>query len=71
MFTLAAAAIFPTACLLSSTVLESGADGFVDAQANLALFSTQPRQYNLQMERGWMDLRRSRTGRARRRKRRC
>ncbi len=45
----------PDGVLLSSTVLESGADGFVDAQANLALFSTQPRQYNLQMERGWME----------------
>ena len=45
----------PDGVLLSSTVLESGADGFLDAQANLALFSTQPRQYNLQMERGWME----------------
>ena len=45
----------PDGVLLSSTVLESGADGVVDAQANLALFSTQPRQYNLQMERGWME----------------
>ena len=45
----------PDGVLLSSSVLESGADGFVDAQANLALFSTQPRQYNLQMERGWME----------------
>lgn len=45
----------PDGVLLSSTVLEGGADGFVDAQANLALFSTQPRQYNLQMERGWME----------------
>ncbi len=45
----------PDGVLLSSTVLESGPDGVVDAQANLALFSTQPRQYNLQMERGWME----------------
>jgi hypothetical protein len=46
----------PDGVLLSSTVLESSADGYVEAQANLALFSTQPRQYNLRMERGWMDL---------------
>jgi hypothetical protein len=45
----------PDGVLLSSTVLENGVDGVVDAQANLALFSTQPRQYNLQMERGWME----------------
>ncbi|MGH7875908.1 MAG: hypothetical protein ACREQO_27265 [Candidatus Binatia bacterium] len=46
----------PDAVLLSSTVLESSADGFVDAQANVALFSTQVRDYNLQLGRGWMDL---------------
>jgi len=46
----------PDGVLLSSTVLESSADGFVDAQANVALFSTQVRDYNLQLERGWMDL---------------
>ncbi|HET9916424.1 MAG TPA: hypothetical protein VFQ89_04900 [Candidatus Binatia bacterium] len=45
----------PDGVLLSSTVLESGVDGVVDAQSNLALFSTQPRRYNLQMERGWME----------------
>jgi hypothetical protein len=45
----------PDGVLLSSTVLENAVDGTVDAQANLALFSTQPRQYNLQMERGWME----------------
>ncbi|HEY7218935.1 MAG TPA: hypothetical protein VH985_11145, partial [Candidatus Binatia bacterium] len=42
--------------LLSSTVLESSGDGFVDAQSNLALFSTQLRRYDLQLERGWMEL---------------
>ncbi len=46
----------PDGVLLSSTVLESAGDGFVEAQANLALFSTQPRQYDLQLERGWIDL---------------
>ena len=45
----------PDGVLLSSTVLENSVDGIVDAQANLALFSTQARQYNLQMERGWME----------------
>jgi len=46
----------PDAVLLSSTVIEGGADGYVEAQSNLALFSTQTRRYNLQMERGWMEL---------------
>jgi hypothetical protein len=46
----------PDGVLLASTVLESSGDGFVEAQANLALFSTQLRQYDLQLERGWIDL---------------
>lgn len=46
----------PDGVLLSSTVMESSGDGFVDAQANLALFSTQLRRYDLQLERGWMEL---------------
>src|SRR4029077_11497466 len=46
----------PDGVLLSSTVLESSADGYVDAQANLAMFSTQIRQYDLQIKGAWMDL---------------
>lgn len=46
----------PDGVLLASTVMESSADGYVEAQSNLAMFSTQIRQYGLQMERGWMDL---------------
>ncbi|HSE87804.1 MAG TPA: hypothetical protein VLJ79_16380 [Candidatus Binatia bacterium] len=46
----------PDGVLLSSTVIESSADGYVEAQSNLAMFSTQIRQYGLQMERGWMEL---------------
>lgn len=46
----------PDGVLLSATVLESSGDGYVEGQANLALFSTQSRPYDLQMERGWMDL---------------
>ena len=46
----------PDGVLLSSTVLESSADGYVDAQANLAMFSTQIRRYDLQMKGAWMDL---------------
>jgi hypothetical protein len=45
----------PDGVLLSSTVMESSADGYVEAQSNLAMFSTQIREYSLQMERGWMD----------------
>jgi len=36
--------------------MESSADGYVEAQSNLAMFSTQIRQYDLTMERGWMEL---------------
>jgi hypothetical protein len=46
----------PDAVLLSATVMESSADGYIEAQSNFALFSTQTRQYELQMERGWMEL---------------
>jgi hypothetical protein len=46
----------PDGVLLSSTVMESSADGYVEAQSNLAMFSTQIRDYSLQLERGWMDL---------------
>jgi hypothetical protein len=46
----------PDGVLLSSSVMESSADGYVEVQSNLALFSTQIRQYGLQMERGWMEL---------------
>ena len=46
----------PDGVLMSSTVLESSGDGYVDAQANLALFSTQARAFDLEMQRGWMDM---------------
>ena len=46
----------PDGVLMSSTVLESSGDGYVDAQANLALFSTQSRAFDLEMQRGWMDM---------------
>src|SRR5438093_9544057 len=42
----------PDGVLLSSSVMESSADGYVEVQSNLAMFSTQIRQYGLQMERG-------------------
>ena len=46
----------PDGVLLVSSVLENSGDGFVDTQANLALFSTQLRPYDLQLDRGWIDL---------------
>jgi hypothetical protein len=46
----------PDGVLLAATVIESRADGYVEAQSNLALFSTQIRPYQLRMERGWMEL---------------
>ncbi len=46
----------PDGVLISSTVLESSGDGYVDAQANLALFSTQSRSFDLELARGWMEM---------------
>ncbi len=46
----------PDGVLLSASILEDGGDGYVEAQANLALFSTQSRRYELGFERGWLDL---------------
>jgi hypothetical protein len=45
----------PEAVLLSSTLLESVPDGYVDAHSNVALFSTRRRYYNLGIENGWTD----------------
>ena len=46
----------PDGVLVSSTILESISDGYAEVQANVALFSTQMRQFDLQVERGWTDL---------------
>ena len=46
----------PDGVLLSSTLLDSVADGYVEAQLSMAMFSTQIRQYNLQLARGWLDM---------------
>ena len=46
----------PEGVLLVSSVIENNGDGFVESQSNLALFSTQSRGYDLQPERGWIDL---------------
>ena len=46
----------PDGVLLSSTVLDSIADGYVEAQSNVAMFSTQIRQYSLQLAPGWIDM---------------
>lgn len=46
----------PDGVLVSSTVLESLPDGYVEGQSNVALFSTQRRHYSLQVESGWTDL---------------
>ena len=42
--------------LLEASVLENAGDGYVDAQTNVALFSTQLREYSLGFGRGWLDL---------------
>jgi hypothetical protein len=46
----------PDGVLVAATVMENAGDGYVEAQTNLALFSTQPREYALAFGRGWMDL---------------
>ncbi len=46
----------PDGVLLAATVLESAGEGYAEAQTNLALFSTQIREYSLTLGRGWMDL---------------
>ncbi|MGH7829844.1 MAG: hypothetical protein ACREP8_06660, partial [Candidatus Binatia bacterium] len=42
--------------LFSATVLEGLANGHVEAQSNIALFSTRQRSYRLQLESGWSHL---------------
>jgi hypothetical protein len=46
----------PDGVLLAATLMENAGSGYVEAQTNLALFSTQPREYSLSFGRGWMDL---------------
>lgn len=46
----------PDGVLLSSTLLESIPGGYAEAQTNVALFSTQMREYDLQVGSGWIDV---------------
>jgi hypothetical protein len=45
----------PDGVLVTSTVLESLADGEVEASSNAALFSTLRRDYDVVVEKGWTD----------------
>ena len=45
----------PDGVLMTSTLLEPVADGYVEASTNAALFSTQRREYVLTVEKGWTD----------------
>ncbi|HYC47910.1 MAG TPA: hypothetical protein VED01_20755 [Burkholderiales bacterium] len=45
----------PDGVLLAATVMESAGDGYVEARSNVALFSTQLREYGLAFGRGWVD----------------
>jgi len=45
----------PEGVLLAATVMENAGDGYVEARSNLALFSTQLREYSLVFGRGWVD----------------
>ncbi|TMA13255.1 MAG: hypothetical protein E6J89_01985 [Deltaproteobacteria bacterium] len=47
----------PDGVLLSSTLLETHPDGYSEAESNVALFSTQGREYNLHVGGGWSDFR--------------
>jgi hypothetical protein len=46
----------PDGVLLASTLLDNLSEGYVEAQSHVALFSTQQRRFDLQVERGWIDL---------------
>jgi hypothetical protein len=46
----------PEGVLLAAAVMDNAGDGYVETQTNLALFSTQRREYSLAPGRGWMDL---------------
>jgi hypothetical protein len=45
----------PDGILLAAAVMEDAGDGYVEAQVNLALFSTQRREYSLAFGRGWVE----------------
>jgi hypothetical protein len=45
----------PEGVLLTATVMEDAGDGYVEARSNVALFSTQRRDYSLAFGRGWVD----------------
>jgi hypothetical protein len=45
----------PDGVLLAATVMENAGDGYVEAHSNLALFSTQRREYSLAFGRGWVE----------------
>jgi hypothetical protein len=45
----------PDGVLLAATVMENAGGGYVEARTNLALFSTQLREYSLVVGRGWVD----------------
>jgi hypothetical protein len=45
----------PDGVLLAAAVMEDAGDGYVEARSNLALFSTQRREYSLAFGRGWVD----------------
>jgi hypothetical protein len=46
----------PDGVLFSSTVLRPLPGGYVESESNVALFSTRPRDYQVQIESGWSNL---------------
>jgi hypothetical protein len=45
----------PEGVLLTATVMDDAGDGYAEARSNVALFSTQRRDYSLAFGRGWVD----------------
>ncbi|HEX2827818.1 MAG TPA: hypothetical protein VHP37_15805 [Burkholderiales bacterium] len=45
----------PEGVLLTASVMEDAGGGYVDAQSNLALFSTRPHDYSLAFGQAWVD----------------
>jgi hypothetical protein len=46
----------PEGVLLAATVMDDAGGGYVEAQSNLALLTTQTSEYRLAFARGWVDL---------------
>ncbi|HXG51236.1 MAG TPA: hypothetical protein VNN77_07525 [candidate division Zixibacteria bacterium] len=46
----------PDGVMVSATLLDEIAEGYAEAQSNVGIFSTQPRDFDLRVDPGWLDL---------------